>query len=191
VFGRVAGEQAAGHALAHPVAASSTLLAQAEASMRRHAAPLVGHGGERVASLRDEMTRATDEGIGIFRTEQGLAAACDKLADLRERHARGVHLDDRNRAFNTEWLAAIELGYMLDVAQAMAHAARERRESRGAHMRLDGFEARDDERFLAHSLAHYAGAGTPRIGYAPVTITRSPPRARVYGGAATQAVTLT
>jgi fumarate reductase flavoprotein subunit len=79
---------------------------------------------------------------------------------------------------------------MLDVAEAMAHAARARRESRGAHMRLD-FEARDDEHFLAHSLAYRTSGGQPRIDRAPVTITRLPPRSRVYGGAALHAVALT
>jgi fumarate reductase flavoprotein subunit len=98
-----------------------------------------------------------------------------------------VRLDDTSRAFNTEWLTAIELGFMLEVAEAMAHGALERRESRGAHMRLD-FEQRDDAGFLQHTLAHHGGDGAPRIGHQSVTITRSPPRARHYGGEGRQAV---
>ena len=76
---------------------------------------------------------------------------------------------------------------MLEVAEAMAHGALNRRESRGAHMRLD-FEARDDERFLKHSVALHGGAGAPGIEHRPVTITRSAPKARHYGGAGKQAV---
>jgi fumarate reductase flavoprotein subunit len=113
--------------------------------------------------------------------------ACDRLAELRARFAAGVRLDDRNRAFNTEWLSAIELSYMLDVAEALAHSALARRESRGAHFRLDGYEARDDENFLRHSIATYRADAPPAIGYAPVTITRSAPRTRVYGGAGKKA----
>jgi fumarate reductase flavoprotein subunit len=84
-------------------------------------------------------------------------------------------------------LSTIELIGMLGVAEAMAHSALARRESRGAHMRLDGFEARDDVNFLKHSLALYQGEAAPRIEYGPVTITRMPPRARVYGGAGEKA----
>jgi len=64
----------------------------------------------------------------------------------------------------------------------MAHSAISRKESRGAHQRLDGFEKRDDENFMKHSLAHYSGDGAPRIDYGDVEITKSNPRARVYGG---------
>jgi fumarate reductase flavoprotein subunit len=126
--------------------------------------------------------------VGIYRRGATLVRACDTLAELRERYRRGIVLDDRSRAFNTEWFAAIELGFQLDVAQAMAHSARARTESRGAHMRLDGFEARDDARFLKHTLARCVGSAAPRIAYEPVTITRSPPRARVYGGAGAKAL---
>jgi fumarate reductase flavoprotein subunit len=128
-----------------------------------------------------------EEGVGIYRDAPGISATCAKLADLRGRYRVGVKLDDRSRAFNTEWLTAVELGFMLEVAQAMAHAALNRRESRGAHMRTD-FEARDDVNFLKHSLAHHGGDGPPRIEHRPVTITKSPPRARHYGGEGKQAV---
>jgi fumarate reductase flavoprotein subunit len=107
---------------------------------------------------------------------------------LRHRYRSGVKLDDRSRAFNTEWLSVIELGFMLEVAEAMAHSALQRRESRGAHVRLDDYKTRDDENFLKHSLATYAGDGPPAIGYAPVVITKSQPKTRSYGGAGQQAV---
>ena len=187
VFGKVAGEQAAAYAQStrRPVASTTSL--QAARAMEPLLRLLDGKG-ERVATLRDGMRDAMEAGVGIYRSEEGLTEACVTLAALRERYAAGVHLDDRNRAYNTEWLTAIELGYMLDVAQAMAHSALARQESRGAHMRRDGFEARDDERFLRHSLAYFGGANIPRIDHADVTITRSPPRARVYGGGREQAV---
>ena len=77
---------------------------------------------------------------------------------------------------------------MLEVAEAMAHSALARRESRGAHMRLDGYEARDDVNFLKHTLAHHGGNGKPGIDYMPVTITKSNPETRHYGGQGKQAV---
>jgi fumarate reductase flavoprotein subunit len=110
----------------------------------------------------------------------------EKIAELRQRY-RGIRLDDRSKAWNTEWLLAIELGFLLDVAQAMVHSALERRESRGSHQRLDGYEARDDVNFLKHSLAHYAGDDAPRIDYSDVKITKSPPGTRAYGAAGEKA----
>jgi fumarate reductase flavoprotein subunit len=185
VFGREAGEQAA--QFARTTRAGSAPLVQAKAAGARVLSLLAGESGERLAKLREEMMHAMEEGVGIYRQQAGLQQACSRLEELRARYRRGVHLDDRSRAFNTEWLGAIELGFMLDVAQAMAQSAAARRESRGAHVRLD-YPERDDEQFLKHSLAHYAGELAPRIDYLPVTITRSHPRARVYGGGGTQAV---
>jgi fumarate reductase flavoprotein subunit len=129
------------------------------------------------------MHEAMEEGVGIYRDESGMQTACTRLAELRARWTDGVQLDDRSRSFNTEWLSAIELGQSLRVAEAIAHAARAREESRGAHVRLDGHAGRDDGRFLVHSLASLADDGPPRIAHSPVTITTSPPRARSYGGA--------
>ncbi|HYL90890.1 MAG TPA: fumarate reductase (quinol) flavoprotein subunit [Burkholderiales bacterium] len=186
VFGRVAGESAADYA--RSARATQSVQAMAEASAASFNALLKNDQGERLATLRDEMRDAMETGVGIYRTADGMRAACHKLAQLRERYRRGVKLDDRARAFNTEWLGAIELGFMLEVAEALAHSALARRESRGAHMRLDGYEQRDDENFLKHTLAHRAGDGVPRIDYQPVTITKSQPRARHYGGAGKQAV---
>ena len=77
---------------------------------------------------------------------------------------------------------------MLEVAEAMAHAALQRRESRGAHVRLDQYGTRDDEHFLVHSLAFHGGDGAPQIRQAPVVITRSAPQMRHYGGAGDKAV---
>jgi fumarate reductase flavoprotein subunit len=186
VFGKVAGESAAQFARAATVRRTGALAIQASELAGRLEALRDARSGERVATLRDAMRDAMDAGVGIYREEATLKVACDALADLRARYRRGVLLDDRNRAFNTEWLSAIELGFMLDVAEAMAHSARERRESRGAHVRLDGYGERDDVAFLKHSLAFYQGEGAPRIDYSPVTLTKSQPRTRSYGGAGSQ-----
>ena len=127
-----------------------------------------------------------EDGCGIYRTGATMQATCDKLAELKQRYKR-VQVDDHSRAWNTDWLLAIELGYLLDVAESMAHCALQRRESRGSHQRLDGFEQRDDANFLKHSLANYNGDDAPRIAYGPVKVTRSPPGTRAYGAAGDKA----
>ena len=87
--------------------------------------------------------------------------ATEKLRRLHERF-QNLALDDKSYTFNTELTTALELSYMLDVAQAIVQSALERRESRGSHQRTD-YPQRDDERFLAHSLAYGAEDGSPRI----------------------------
>jgi fumarate reductase flavoprotein subunit len=182
VFGKVAGEVAArcARSLAPPPVAR--LEKQAD-DARRRAVDLIRTetGGERLAVLRDAMADTMERGCGIYRVGSQMQETCDTLADLKQRFRR-LRLDDTSRAWNTEWLAAIELGYQLDVAQAMAHSALNRRESRGSHSRLDGFEQRDDAGFLKHTLATYRADGPPAISYSPVNITRSPPGQRAYGG---------
>jgi fumarate reductase flavoprotein subunit len=143
-------------------------------------------GNERIATLRREMAQSMEEGCGIYRTAQTMQATCDKLAELKQRYSK-VQIDDRSKAWNTEWLLAIELGFLLDVAQAMVHSALQRKESRGSHQRLDGFEQRDDVNYLKHSLATYNGDDAPGITYGPVKITRSQPGTRAYGAAGEQA----
>jgi fumarate reductase flavoprotein subunit len=135
-------------------------------------------GGERVGDLRDEMQAAMEAGVGVFRTAAGLGTACDALRQIHERYGR-VAIDDRSRIFNTDLFGALELGYLLDIAEAVAWSARAREESRGSHARRD-FPERDDERFLAHTMAYYQPGGPPRIEYQPVRLTRWPPQARTY-----------
>jgi fumarate reductase flavoprotein subunit len=180
VFGHIAGEAAAGYARSAPLPARD-LAALARPGADSLLAMLNVSEGERLATLRDAMRDCMEDGVGIYRSEAGLREACVKLAELRHLYRRGVRLDDRSRAFNTEWHGAIELGFMLEVAEAMAHSALARRESRGAHQRLD-FEARDDKNFLRHSLAHYDPAQPPKIDYCDVVITKSQPGVRDYSG---------
>jgi succinate dehydrogenase flavoprotein subunit len=138
-------------------------------------------GGETVAGLRKEMLQTMEEHAGIYRSGDGLGAACAKLADLRRRYRR-IELHDKTNVYNTDLLQALELGSMLDCAEAVVQSAAARRESRGAHQRLD-FPARDDRRFLRHSLATYDAGGPPRISYQDVVITKSQPGVRDYSGA--------
>jgi fumarate reductase flavoprotein subunit len=183
VFGHVAGDEAVKFAKAAPAAAPGKLLDQAKASAARAVALRDQKGaGERHSVLRKEMAVAMEKGCGIYRIGQEMQETCDKLAELKRRF-NDVTIEDRSAVWNTDWLAAMELGYQLDVAEAMAHSAVERRESRGAHQRLDGFETRDDEKFLAHSLAHYREGAAPAISYGPVKITKSQPGQRAYGAA--------
>lgn len=182
VFGRLAGIEAANHAILTPDKhgdALHALAAQAEHSAL--AIALRREGGERLATLRSEMAHAMEEGCGIYRTAETMLATCNKLVELKERY-KNLSIEDTSKAWNTEWLSAVELGYSLEVAQAIAHSALHRKESRGSHQRLDGFSQRDDDNFLKHSLAHYVADDIPSISYRAVTITRSLPGVRVYGG---------
>ncbi len=188
VFGKVAGERAAQYAKAASAAKSEALRRQAEAVEKQLLGLLGKDKGERVATIRDEMHEAMETGVGIFRKADSMQTACAKLAQLRDRYRRGLKLDDRNRVFNTEWLTAIELGFTLEIAEVLAQSALNRKESRGAHTRLDEFKERDDANYLKHTLAYRTGDGPPRLEYAPVTITKSPPKTRVYGGEGKKAV---
>ncbi len=136
-------------------------------------------GKERIAQLRKEMHQAMEEGAGIYRDQGSLKKSQQIIGQLQERFLN-LSLDDHSLTFNTELVNALELGYMLDVAEAVTQSALQRTESRGSHQRTD-FPQRDDENFLAHSLAYHSDDGAPRVEYLPVTITRWPPGERVYG----------
>jgi fumarate reductase flavoprotein subunit len=136
-------------------------------------------GRERISNIREEMQRTMEQSAGIYRSCESLQKAAEKLRELQDRF-QDVSLDDHSHAFNTELIAALELGSMLDVAESIIHSALHREESRGAHQRTD-FPARNDQNFLAHSLATRTADGLPGVSYLPVTITRWPPAERVYG----------
>ena len=179
VFGARAGRAAATFAQAHDGGGSPALSAQTEAERDRVTEILHRRGeGERIASVRDDMTEAMETGAGIYRTDESLRATSRRLTGLRERFAR-IGLDDHTSVHNTELTTLLELDFMLDIAQALASSALARTESRGSHQRIDHPE-RNDVRFLAHSLA-YRTEGDPRIEYKDVVITKWPPGERRYG----------
>ncbi|HTP75183.1 MAG TPA: fumarate reductase (quinol) flavoprotein subunit [Burkholderiaceae bacterium] len=183
VFGKVAGVEAARDAVSTQHGNASALGMLADAARERALAAVAPHdGGDRIATLRREMAQSMEDGCGIYRSGTTMQATCDKLAELKQRYRR-VRVDDGSIGWNTERLLALELGYQLDVAQAIAHSALQRKESRGSHQRLDGYEQRDDVNYLQHSLATYQGDDAPRIGYGPVKITHLPPGIRAYGEA--------
>ncbi len=180
VFGRRTARAAAQFALDHQRVASEAVKLQAQPEQQRIASNFIRKQGgtERVATVRQEMTKSLESGAGIYRTEESLRKTCSTVARLRERF-QNIHLDDHSVSFNTELMSALELEFMLDVAQALAHSALRRTESRGSHQRTD-YPARDDKNFLKHSLAFRTDA-EPRIEYKDVVITRWPPGERVYG----------
>jgi fumarate reductase flavoprotein subunit len=181
VFGRLAGESAAAFAAGQPPGDPTALRALADASLGRARAVINPQGTERLADIRRALGAAMEAGLGIYRSEAGMRECCAELQRLQARYAK-LKVTDTSSVFNTEWLGALELGFLLDVAESMAYSALARRESRGSHQRIDGCTERDDENFLKHSLATWRPAAAPRIDYADVTITRSAPGVRAYGG---------
>jgi len=180
VFGARAGRAAAEFASTQKAPNDSVLGQATDELVRLEKQYLFKTGGkERIATLREEMQKTVESGAGIYRTESSLKQAIQKLHELQARY-RNVALDDHGRTFNTELISALELGFMLDVAQSIVECALHRTESRGAHQRTD-FPARDDKKFLAHSLVRRKSDDTLQVDYLPVTITRWPPGERVYG----------
>ncbi|HEY3052650.1 MAG TPA: fumarate reductase (quinol) flavoprotein subunit [Thermoanaerobaculia bacterium] len=179
VFGARAGKAAAAYASEQPGFSRGVLAKAADEEQRLTRLLEEDGGSERAAWLRTEMQQTMEKGAGIYRDARDLQAAAEKIDSLKQRFHR-VSFDDRSRTFNTELIACLELGYMLDLAEAIIQSGLERKESRGAHQRTD-FPERDDQKYLAHSLAYRSKDGPPRIEYLPVTITRWPPAARVYG----------
>ena len=177
VFGARAGLAAAQYTMEQEFGSSGVLdqLVQFEELELRE--KFNAEGSESIAGIRTELQTAMEKGAGIYRKETELKAACEQVATLRERY-QNLRVEDSSEVYNTELISAIELGCMLDVAEAVANSAHKRQESRGSHARSD-FESRDDDRFLTHSLAFRTEDG-PRIEYAPVTITRWQPEERTY-----------
>ncbi|MGL6295365.1 MAG: FAD-binding protein, partial [Plesiomonas sp.] len=185
VFGRLAGENAVARAAEMGEANDAALNAQVKDIENRLHTVLNQEGNESWSKIRDEMGQSMEEGCGIYRTEDLMQATVDKLAELKER-IKKVSIKDRSSVFNTDLLYAIEVGYSLEVADAMANSALARKESRGAHQRLDeGYTERDDVNFLKHTLAFRSeDGGAPRLEYSDVCITTSQPAKRVYGAEA-------
>ena len=134
-------------------------------------------GTEKIAVIRKELQDTMDKNAQVYRTEESLNEALDKIKELRKRYEH-IQVQDRGLRFNTDLLEAIELGFLLDLAEVLAYTARERRESRGGHFRED-FETRNDEKFMVHSMAYKDGEEI-KIGWKPVTITNYQPMERKY-----------
>jgi len=133
--------------------------------------------GEKISTIRTEMQKAMEEHVGIYRDENNLKQACRLIGDLKQRMKNAV-VEDKDRVYNTDLVSALELDFMLDVAETIPYAALARKESRGAHSRTD-YPKRDDDQFLKHLVVYETGT-VPRIDTMPVTITRWKPEARVY-----------
>ena len=185
VFGARAGLAAAEYA-SRLYEVTPGIVVQTDDERRRVERDLLNRRGhERIADLRTEMQKTMEECAGIYRTRAALEKGIDQLRHLRTR-LDDVAIEDDSHTFNTERVSVLELAFMLDVADTIVASAVRREESRGAHQRTD-FPARDDVRFLSHSVVYRNPDGTPRVDYLPVTITRWPPAERVYGEGAAHA----
>ncbi|MFN4182774.1 MAG: FAD-binding protein, partial [bacterium] len=134
-------------------------------------------GKESVVEIRSEMQSTMMDNVSVFRTEQQMRIAEAKIKELKERY-NNVSLTYRGQKFNTELIQALELGFLLDVAEVSVASALNRTESRGAHYRED-FPKRDDQNWLKHTFA-YPENGKWEFRYKPVVITRFPPAERKY-----------
>ncbi len=141
-------------------------------------------GKEKIAQLRKELQETMDKNAQVFRTEETLNEALEKVQELRKRY-ENISIQDQGKRFNTDLLEAIELGFLLDLAEVTVIACRERRESRGAHLRED-YTERDDKKFMVHSMVYKQektekNTGTNmRIGWKPVVVTNYQPMERKY-----------
>ncbi len=141
-------------------------------------------GTEKVAVLRKELQDTMDKNAQVYRTEDSLNEALEVIGNLRKRY-ENISVQDKGQRFNTDLLEAIELGFLLDLAEVLVVTARERRESRGGHYRED-YETRNDEKFMVHSMAYLTGKKSKKPGenikidWKPVTITNYQPMERKY-----------
>ena len=179
VFGRAAGlhlEDVLRQGVSHREASDSDL----EAAQARLAKLNESTGGESVAEVRKALQTCMQNNFGVFRTQQYMEKGVEQLAELRERVAK-LHLADKSDAFNTARLEALELGNLLEIAEATAISAMERKESRGAHAR-DDFQDRDDENWLCHSIYNPAtkSLGKRAVNFTPKSVETFEPKVRTY-----------
>ncbi len=179
VFGRRAGIAAAEYALAHEhveLPADPTKLVEDQL-----AGLLSEHGDERVADIRKEMQQTMDSHASVYRTEDTLKQALTDIQALKERYQR-ITVSDKGKRYNTDLLEAVELGFLLELAEVLIVGALARKESRGGHARED-YPTRDDTNFMRHTMAYKQGSGLSsdiRLDYKPVTFTRYEPMERKY-----------
>ena len=182
VFGKRAGQYAVEYAktakqVPVPADAADEVIAMLE-KVRK------SKGKEKVAQLRKELQETMDKNAQVFRTEETLNEAFDKIQELRARY-ENISIQDQGKRFNTDLLEAIELGFLLDLAEVTVITCRERRESRGAHLRED-YPDRDDKKFMVHSMAYLTDKQDKttktniKVGWKPVVITNYQPMERKY-----------
>tara|TARA_Y100000590_G_scaffold37882_1_gene40752 strand:- start:13923 stop:15608 length:1686 start_codon:yes stop_codon:yes gene_type:complete len=135
-------------------------------------------GGLRTANLRSEMGSAMNDGIAVFRNEEGMKKTLESVRSVRDRFPK-ISLDNKGKIFNTDLLSVLELEFMLDVAEVIGIGAIERKESRGAHARED-YPDRNDEEYLKHTVVNLDENGEPKLNYIPVTMTQWEPQVRTY-----------
>ncbi len=177
IFGRRSGEHAARIALQMPMPNTpNSRLDAAEAAI----AAIMNRkqGGRRVAAIKNELGETMNQYVAVFRDADGLNKAHEIVRRLME-EAPEAAIDDHGSVFNQDVIAAIELGYMLDCAEAIVVASIERKESRGAQFRTD-FPERNDAQWLKHIDISVNGADVPKVSYSEVTITRWQPEERTY-----------
>jgi len=176
VFGRRAGLAAAEYAAG---AAQPELAPQPELFVTQMVhALLTSTGSERVAAIRRELQHTMDRNAQVYRTEESLAEAAADIAGLKRRYPR-VAITDKGTRFNSDLLEAIELGFLLDLAEVLVISARARTESRGGHFRED-YPHRDDDTFMRHTMAYLNPDSIVRLEYMPVVQTRYQPTDRKY-----------
>ncbi|MFJ9783722.1 succinate dehydrogenase flavoprotein subunit [Amycolatopsis sp. NPDC101161] len=179
VFGRRAGIAAAEYALAHEhveLPENPTKLVEEQL-----AGLLSEHGDERVADIRKEMQQTMDSHASVYRTEDTLKQALTDVQALKARYQR-ITVADKGKRYNTDLLEAVELGFLLELAEVLVVGALARKESRGGHARED-YPTRDDTNFMRHTMAYKQGSGLSsdiRLDYKPVTFTRYEPMERKY-----------
>ncbi|MCS0499526.1 succinate dehydrogenase flavoprotein subunit [Protaetiibacter mangrovi] len=142
-------------------------------------------GTERIAALRKELQDEMDRNAQVFRTDESLAKVTETIHELRERYKK-VSIQDKGHRYNTDLLEAIELGFLLDLAEVVVYSAKNRKESRGGHMR-DDYPKRDDETYMKHTMAYLTGdphsadaADHISLDWKPVVITNYQPMERKY-----------
>ncbi len=177
IFGRRSGEHAGRRA--NNIAMPATPIARlSETEKQINAIIARDTGGRRVAAIKHELGETMDKYVAVFRDSEGLAKAHEIVRRLKE-EAKTAVIDDHGTVFNQDVIGAIELGYLLDCAEAIVVSAEERKESRGAQSRTD-FPGRNDEEWLKHIDVSANGEDVPTVTYSPVTITKWEPQERTY-----------